>query len=156
MIYELGSMCDYANIVRKHEPNKEELNKSKHQIRFVGVKVLLAEDNKVNQKVMLRLLKKLGVDDVKVAENGKIALELEDQDAFDIILMDMQMPEMDGLEACRTIVSRRDDPPKIVFLSAHAAEDFKAICMENGATDYLMKPCALDDLRAMLQKTLAF
>jgi len=156
MMNELGSMCDYASIVREHEPEKDLSNKSNHQTRFDGVKILLAEDNKVNQKVMLRLLKKLGVDDVKVADNGKVALELEDQDAFDIILMDMQMPEMDGLEACRTIVSRRDDPPKIIFLSAHAAEDFKAICIENGATDYLMKPCALDDLRAMLQKVLTF
>jgi len=155
MMHELGSMCEFAGIVRKrHEANKDESKKT--EVRFDGVKILVAEDNKVNQKVMVRLLKKLGIEDVKVANNGKVALELEDQEAFDIILMDMQMPEMDGLEACRTIVSRRNAPPKIVFLSAHAAEDFKAICIENGATDYLMKPCSLDDLRGMLQKIWAF
>jgi len=153
LMHELGSMCEYAGIVSvRQEANQEVKNTD---VVFNGLKILLAEDNKVNQKVMLRLLKRLGIEDVKVADNGKIALELEDEEDFDIILMDMQMPVLDGLEACRTIVARRNNPATIIFLSAHAAEDFKAICMENGATDYLMKPCTLDDLRNMLQKILA-
>ncbi|WP_412063612.1 response regulator [Rubrivirga sp. IMCC45206] len=121
----------------------------------VPMRILLAEDNVVNQKVALRILNRLGCE-ADVAANGAEAIQsLRDLDAqghpYDLVLMDIQMPEMDGLAATRAI---RADPglrqPRIVALTANAMEGDREACLHAGADAYLSKPVKLDDVRAVL------
>jgi len=111
----------------------------------------------VNQKVITRLLERLGAQYIDIAEDGKIAVNLASTGAYDLIFMDMQMPVMDGIEACKHIMKARtlqplQKSPKVVFLSANVLNDYESLLSETGATDYLTKPCALTDLRAMMEK----
>jgi CheY-like chemotaxis protein len=137
LMQEIVSLFDYASLARTRTPMKR---KMAPQVSLEGLKILVAEDNKVNQKVLICLLQRLGVVNVKVADNGKIAVDFKAAESFDVVLMDMQMPVMDRLEACKLIVGRSETPPMVVFLSVHMAEDFKGICVQNGATDILSKP----------------
>jgi CheY-like chemotaxis protein len=119
------------------------------------LKVLIAEDNLVNQKVLRRLLNRIGVDNIIVVDNGQKAVEREAVEPFDVIFMDMQMPVMDGLEACKLIVNRPEShpKPKIIFVSAHVSETYRSMCMESGAVGYLPKPCTVNGLKAILEDT---
>jgi signal transduction histidine kinase/ActR/RegA family two-component response regulator len=110
--------------------------------------VLVAEDNPINQKVVLRMLNKIG-HKVQIANNGVEALRYLTQEDFDVVLMDVQMPEMDGLEATRRL--RGSDEvlnPKIpvIALTAHAQESDRRNCLAAGMNDYLTKPVQLQDL----------
>ncbi|MCS6919120.1 MAG: response regulator, partial [Fimbriimonadales bacterium] len=109
---------------------------------LTGLRVLVAEDNYVNQKVIRRLLEKWGVE-LQIAENGKEALEWLSRASFDLVLMDCQMPEMDGYEATRRI--RAYEAPRglhipIIALTANALEGDREKCLECGMDDYLSKP----------------
>ena len=114
--------------------------------------ILIAEDNLVNQQVILYILQKLGYDPV-IVENGKLAVDGALNTGYDIILMDLQMPEMDGLEATRLI--RRSglvDQPVIIALTANAMEGDEAECLQAGMNDYIGKPVKLDELLGKLRK----
>jgi CheY-like chemotaxis protein len=115
------------------------------------LRILLAEDNKVNQKVALRLLKQLGYQ-ADVAINGLEVLQLIDQKRYDVILMDIQMPEMDGLEATRQIKTRlvSRDWPRIIALTANALTDDRQKYLNAGMDDYLSKPFRAAELEALL------
>ncbi|MCP5069618.1 MAG: response regulator, partial [bacterium] len=106
-----------------------------------NARVLVAEDNLVNQKVAMALLKKLGVK-ADVVANGLEALEALEADHYDLILMDMQMPEMDGLTATRKIreSEREYRDLSIVALTANAVQGERNRCIEAGMNDYLTKP----------------
>jgi CheY-like chemotaxis protein len=78
---------------------------------------LIAEDNKINQKVLKRTLLRLGIKEIDIVDNGKKAVETSKDKIFDIVFMDMQMPVMDGLEAT-SVISQRAEHPKIVFLTS--------------------------------------
>ena len=118
-----------------------------------ALRILLAEDNPINQKVAIRILSRLGHAPV-VVENGKEALLTIHERDFDIILMDIHMPEMDGLEATRRI--RADLPharqPYIVALTADVMEGFQQRCLDAGMDAYVSKPVRIDELAAILQK----
>jgi PAS domain S-box-containing protein len=120
-----------------------------------GAKILLAEDNLVNQKVAAFTLEKHG-HEVVVAADGKIAVELLMQDEFDLVLMDIQMPNMYGFEATAAIrakdsqVLNRDIP--IVALTAHAMIGYDKKCRDAGMNDFLTKPMKPDLLMAMIKK----
>lgn len=120
---------------------------------FQGLRVLLAEDNPVNQKVARQLLRKLGCD-VEVANNGKEAVDKHKESSFDLILMDCHMPEMDGLQACREIRRHEKEaavlPTPIVALSADVMAERKKACEEAGMDGYLSKPIRLEELRSEL------
>jgi two-component system sensor histidine kinase/response regulator len=122
-----------------------------------GRSVLLAEDNAVNQKLARRILEKLGAD-VTVAETGAAAIEQLSAQRFDVVLMDCQMPVMDGYEATRRIragaagTSAATLP--IVALTAHALGGDRERCLAAGMTEYLTKPIDAGALRAMLQNLL--
>ncbi|MFN8543130.1 MAG: response regulator [Candidatus Binatia bacterium] len=109
--------------------------------------VLLAEDNRMNQLVALKTLEKMGYR-ADVAANGLEVLEALERQAYDVILMDVQMPEMDGLEATRQIRARwpAERQPAIIAMTAHAMQGDREACLAAGMDDYVAKPVRLDDL----------
>lgn len=116
-----------------------------------SARILLAEDNPVNQKVTLQMLKKIGYG-ADVAANGFEVLEALERQPYDIILMDIQMPEMDGLEAARNIRERWHNVPKIIAITAYALEGDRDRCLDVGMDDYISKPVQMDELRSKLLK----
>ncbi|KAL3909298.1 MAG: hypothetical protein SGILL_008140 [Bacillariaceae sp.] len=130
--------------------------KPKQPFDLTTLKILCAEDNTVNQKILWRMLKRLGVKEIKMVENGKLAVEEEAQTQYDVVLMDMQMPVMDGIDATKLIMQRDDESdgqhkkPLIVFVTAHVSPSFEAQCLECGATSYLPKPYTLPVLKETL------
>jgi signal transduction histidine kinase/CheY-like chemotaxis protein/ligand-binding sensor domain-containing protein len=116
------------------------------------LRILVAEDNPVNQKLTTRILSKLGYNDVEVAQNGLEALDKFDDDFYDVILMDVQMPEMDGLEATRMIRLKRYHQPIIISMTANAMQGDRDECMKAGMDDYVSKPVKLEALVAVLEK----
>lgn len=115
------------------------------------LQILLAEDNLVNQKVALLTLKKLG-HDVEVVSNGHEVLAAIEKRAFDAILMDVQMPDLDGLETTRRIRAARSDAlqPWIIAMTANAMTEDREICLASGMNDYLSKPVKMDALEKAL------
>ncbi len=110
------------------------------------LRILLAEDNTVNQKLSLRLLEQMGYR-ADVASNGLEAIEAVNRQTYDVILMDVQMPEMDGLEATRQIVSRwADHHPYIVGLTANAMQGDREMCLNAGMDNYIAKPIRVVEL----------
>ena len=118
------------------------------------LKILLTEDNIINQKVATRLLEKWGYD-VTVAENGKIAIDLLENQKFDLVLMDIQMPEMDGLEAIRLIRNsislNIDSNIPIIALTAHALKADQERCYKAGMDDFLTKPIDIDEVSRIIK-----
>ena len=119
-----------------------------------GHHVLLVEDNIVNQKVAIGMLKKIGITDVDVCENGAEAVVAVSRQQYDAVLMDVQMPVMDGYEASRMIreEERKYSRPKnlIIAMTAHSMEGDREHCLEAGMDDYLAKPIQKDRLHAVL------
>jgi signal transduction histidine kinase/ActR/RegA family two-component response regulator len=115
---------------------------AKHPLR-----ILLAEDNAVNQKLALKLLSQMGYD-ADVAANGVEALEAVERQSYDLVLMDVQMPEMDGLEATRRIVSQMstEERPWIVAMTANAMDGDREKCLEAGMMGYVSKPIRVNEL----------
>ena len=114
---------------------------------------VLAEDIVVNQKLALRYLDKLGYR-ADVAANGLEAIEALERQPYDAILMDVQMPEMDGLEASRRICARwpREQRPVIMAMTANAMEGDREMCLAAGMDDYITKPIRVDALvEALMQ-----
>lgn len=130
---------------------KEVVSEAKpHQVPRASdeLRILLAEDNVVNQKLAIGILTKLG-HQVTVADNGKEALQLIEDSEFDLVLMDVQMPEMDGLEATRELRRREGDSDRhlpVVALTAHAMKGDRERCCEAGMDDYLTKPIRLQEM----------
>ena len=119
----------------------------------VPLRILLAEDNAINQKVALRLLERLGYG-ADVVGDGRQALARLDHAVYDVILMDVQMPEMDGLEASRAICARwaASERPRIIAMTAEAMQGDRDKCLAAGMDDYIVKPVTLDRLAAALAK----
>jgi len=114
------------------------------------LRILLAEDNPVNQKLALRLLERMGYR-ADVAENGLAAISAVEGSNYDVILMDVQMPELDGLEATRRIRRRwPGERPRIVAMTANAMDGDREACLEAGMDDYISKPVAPEALQATL------
>jgi signal transduction histidine kinase/CheY-like chemotaxis protein len=120
--------------------------------------ILLVEDNKVNQKLALRVLEKMGYR-VEVAENGLEALESLERKSYDLVLMDLQMPKMGGLEATQTIRTPgskvRDQEIPIIAMTAHAMEEDKRRCLEAGMNGFISKPFRKDNLQAEIERHLS-
>jgi CheY-like chemotaxis protein/HPt (histidine-containing phosphotransfer) domain-containing protein len=119
------------------------------------VRILVAEDNVVNQRVALKQLKKLGYR-AEAVGNGREALEVLQRERFDIVLMDCQMPEVDGYEVTRRLraaeVAQGQPPRYVVALTAHALSGDRERCLAAGMNDYLTKPLHLSDLETVLHR----
>jgi GAF domain-containing protein/CheY-like chemotaxis protein len=120
------------------------------------LRILLAEDNVVNQKLAIRLLSQMGYR-ADVASNGVEAIECCARQPYDVVLMDVQMPEMDGMEATRRIVSRwgPDARPRIVAMTANAMQGDREACLAAGMDDYVTKPIRVDALVQALNQVRA-
>jgi signal transduction histidine kinase/ligand-binding sensor domain-containing protein/DNA-binding NarL/FixJ family response regulator len=118
-------------------------------------RILLAEDNSTNQKVALLMLERLGWS-ADVAADGLEVLEALRRQSYDIILMDVQMPGMDGLEAARRIAAEHppEHRPRIIALTANALAGDREACLAVGMDDYLSKPIRLDELYAAISRNL--
>jgi CheY-like chemotaxis protein len=118
------------------------------------VRVLLAEDNVVNQKVAVHMLAAMGLRP-DVAANGVEVIEALRRQTYDVILMDVQMPEMDGLEASRQIVAEQPDRAKrpwIIALTANAVQGDRELCLAAGMNDYISKPINREQLADALAR----
>ena len=119
----------------------------------LGLHVLLAEDNPVNQKVAMRFLERLGCT-VTVASNGREAVDLCSSCPYDVVIMDCQMPEMDGFEATRLIRASANERVRrtpIMAMTANAMPEDRARCLDAGMNDYLAKPVSMAQLSAALK-----
>jgi CheY-like chemotaxis protein len=135
-------------------PGKSQLDPgqaARHPLR-----ILLAEDNVVNQKLALRLLQQMGYR-ADLASNGIEAVESVQRQAYDVVLMDVQMPEMDGLEASRQINARwqAKDRPRIIAMTANAMQGDRDMCLAAGMDDYLTKPIRVELLVEALNQASA-
>ncbi|HRJ76122.1 MAG TPA: response regulator, partial [Anaerolineales bacterium] len=116
------------------------------------LRILLAEDNVVNQKLTLKLLEQMGYR-ADIASNGIETIQSIERQTYDVILMDVQMPEMDGLEATRQIVSRwQENRPHIIGLTANAMQGDREMCLEAGMNNYIPKPIRVVELVDALRK----
>jgi len=124
---------------------------SRHPLR-----ILLAEDNVVNQKLALRLLSQMGYR-ADVAANGLEVLQAVKRQPYDVILMDVQMPEMDGLEASRRLCAQltAELRPRIIAMTANAMQGDREMCLAAGMDDYLSKPIRVEELVKALSRTQA-
>jgi signal transduction histidine kinase/DNA-binding response OmpR family regulator len=119
----------------------------------VPLRILLAEDNAVNQKLALRILERMGYR-ADVAGNGLEVLQAMDRQTYDLILMDVQMPEMDGLQATRAIRAKYPSvrQPQIIAMTANAMQGDREMCLQAGMDDYVSKPIQVKDLQAALER----
>ncbi len=118
-----------------------------------GLHILLAEDNMPNQKLTVRILKREG-HSVEVANNGEEALEALKKQSFDLVLMDIQMPVMSGIEATRIIRNSKingiDRNIPIIAVSAHAFEEHREMCMQSGMNGFITKPINREDIQILI------
>jgi CheY-like chemotaxis protein len=140
------------------EPKKgtEEFGIAEVTRKGASLRVLLAEDNLVNQKLTMRLLEKMG-HQVKVVNNGLEAVKALEKERFDLVAMDMQMPVMDGLEAVRKIRESELDSGRhipVVAMTANAFEEDKRKCFEAGMDGYIVKPVGAESIRTELARVM--
>ncbi len=131
------------------------LNEQEEQV-LGQFKVLLAEDNLVNQRLAVRLLKKIG-HRVVVAQTGREVLDALRAEKFDLVLMDVQMPEMDGFEATREIRKSeqgRQEHIPVIAMTAHAMNGDRESCLKAGMDDYLAKPINSVELRQVIERVM--
>ena len=132
------------------EPTKSAIVDKK--VQAGPLRILLAEDNASSQKVILQMLKRLGYRADVVANGIEVCQALERQ-RYDIVLMDVRMPEMDGLEATRIIRQRWPiDGPKVIAITAYALEGDRDKCLGAGMDDYITKPVKMDELAEVLKR----
>ncbi len=141
--------------VREEKPSTDRIKFDSEMAARHPLKILLAEDNAVNQKLALRLLQQMGYR-ADIASNGIEAIESVERQTYDVILMDVQMPEMDGLEATRRIrdltgfreanLSGLRKQPRIIAMTANAMQGDREMCIAAGMDDYITKPIRVNEL----------
>jgi len=148
----MGIFAGRTNRVRKPEAQSQFDSQMGHRH---PLHILLAEDNVVNQKVALRILERMGYR-ADLAANGLEVLEALDRQHYDVVLMDVQMPEMDGEEATRQIHKRWPDGdgrrPRIVAMTAHSLSGDRERYLGMGMDDYISKPVRVEELTAALER----
>ncbi len=145
-----------ADLLKQNKENEKKDGNSQFSATMAEEyphKILLVEDNKVNQMVVRKMLAKLGYT-ADLAENGKEAVEAALKGSYDLILMDIQMPIMDGLEATRILRERFGEGPRpiIAGLSAHAMKENREIAIQTGMDKYITKPVRMEGLVSVLRE----
>ena len=145
-----GTQISDEEISPQQEPSKFDINMSTAH----PLSILLAEDNIINQKVTLKILEKLGYK-ADIVTNGIEAVEAVVDNSYDVILMDIQMPEMDGIEATKAIrrESQNEGDPYIIAMTAAAMHLDRKTCLAAGMNDFISKPATVDTLIAALKRT---
>jgi CheY-like chemotaxis protein len=150
--FERSVKCDVLSVMKEDNLN------TFHLTHNTSLRILLVEDNKLNQKLALHILKKLGFE-ADVADNGREAIRALQTVAYDLVLMDIQMPVMDGLEAAKFIrnpVSEILNPNvPIVAMTAHAMQSDRDRCFQAGMNDYISKPINPDELLRIIRNQLS-
>jgi CheY-like chemotaxis protein len=118
------------------------------------ISILLAEDNLINQKLAIKILEKIGYK-ADIAFNGLEVVEMVNKKQYDLILMDMQMPEMDGLEATRIIRKTITRQPKIIAMTANIMERDREECFKAGMDAFLSKPFKIDELLSVFDQAVS-
>jgi signal transduction histidine kinase/CheY-like chemotaxis protein/HPt (histidine-containing phosphotransfer) domain-containing protein len=150
----VGALAGQLTRVDRRTPGRIEMDPAMAQRH--PLRILLAEDNVVNQKLALSLLGQMGYR-ADVAANGLEAIEAVERQPYDVVFMDVQMPEMDGLEATREITRRwrHDQRPRIVAMTANAMQSDREMCLAAGMDDYMSKPIRVEELIAALERSAA-
>jgi CheY-like chemotaxis protein len=152
-VNDISSLSSNQSSDRSVEASPHQAKESSSEC--LRIKILLAEDNLVNQKVALRVLKHLGYQ-ADVVTNGLEVIQAIANKPYDLILMDIQMPDMDGLEATEYIrqqeLATESLPIAIVAITANATHDDQYICRKAGMNDYISKPIQIEKLKDILQK----
>jgi CheY-like chemotaxis protein len=144
-------------ITRQFTPARSLHTKQEQQQQLSGsfavrfpLQILIAEDHDVNQVLIGMIMDKLGYK-FTLVNNGQEALEAVQQHHYDLVLMDVQMPVMDGLEATKAIRKLSIQQPVVIALTANATREDKEVCMAAGMDDYISKPIQLDQFMRMLE-----
>ena len=148
-----GSLINshFVHSIKQVAPAKESDANFKHEVPLSG-HILLAEDNHTNQQLLSMLLGKMGAD-VSIAENGDVAVKMAQQNHYDLIYMDMQMPSLSGVDAVKMLRARNYDQP-VVALTANATNEDKMMCINAGCNDFLTKPVPRKKLYDMTSRYL--
>jgi CheY-like chemotaxis protein len=123
------------------------------RVMLPPMNILIVDDNTINQKLIMRILKILG-EDADIVNNGAEALDAVLKKKYDIVLMDIQMPIMDGYEATRRIRTDvpRENQPIIIAMTANALQGDQEKCIDIGMNDYMSKPILVDEVKRMMKK----
>ena len=127
------------------------LRQLQEQTEHYPINILLAEDNNTNQDVEIKILNKLGYYP-DVAQNGLEVLKMTEAKNYDLILMDVQMPQMDGREATKIIRKRKCPQPVIAAVTANAIHGDEELCLAAGMDEYLAKPVSLKKIAELIEK----
>ncbi|KAK4512594.1 uncharacterized protein ATC70_003297 [Mucor velutinosus] len=173
-----ASRSTRVGITKQHYHNRKPQTKEENLAKLHPLRILLAEDNILNQKIAISILKRLGYVDVAIANNGSEVLTLMKTSVFDVIFMDLYMPEMDGLEVTREIIKERtrqkqaDMAPSndtaqtsessasdllntvdvyIIALTASASREDRQICIDAGMNDFISKPFTMTEMKSALK-----
>jgi len=148
LIHSLVTHLERPQEARPLPKKSSLLSEGDIDVPYASLRLLIAEDNVVNQKVLARLLNRLGTQNVSIVSNGQQAVDKEAEEEFDFVFMDMQMPIMDGLEATRCIQDRTEGHTRarIIFITAHALLDFQDQCFKAGGIEFVEKPCSMDSI----------
>jgi len=139
-------IADSASYQAAHPDEEQETYSNK------PLQILLAEDNRMNQLVARRIFEKIGYT-IDMADNGALALEKMAMKHYDLVFMDIQMPEMDGLEATRHIMQKYgEDAPPVIAMTANVLSENETECKQAGMRDFLSKPFTIDRLEAVINR----
>ncbi len=153
-VHVLNALCHALNVRPKTEKRAPPISALDTRLADrLPLRLLLADDNAINRKVGLSLLRKLGYD-ADMVQDGREVLEALESKPYDIVFLDVQMPEMDGLEAARQICQQwpAGKRPRIVAMTGNALLGDRERCLEAGMDDYISKPIRVSDLQAALER----
>jgi signal transduction histidine kinase len=116
-----------------------------------SIKILVAEDNKINQRIAVKIFEKIGYQ-VDLADNGQIAVDMQQQNQYDFIFMDIQMPIMDGIQATREIMATQyNNAPLVVAMTANVFSEHEEACRDAGMVDFMSKPFTIERLESVIE-----
>ena len=159
LIYEIGKAMNFNVVSQKNSIfNMEKEYKIRKNSGFGNYKILIAEDNEVNQKMAYKILLKMGFENIDIAENGKEALNKFMESEYDIVFMDCQMPEMSGFDSVKLIRKYEEENGKkrtpVIAMTAGVSEGSREKCIAMGMDEYISKPFKYYSIKKAIEKYL--